>query len=416
MSSPLKEKAFLQSGLILTAVSLISSMIHYVFQAVMGRMLPRDEFGYMNSTLGVVLLASVPLSAASQTIAHYLARLQAEGDSQKLEAFRQQSLTWLWRGTWVLIAVALVLWKPVREFLNFPRNSLSLVALVFLPAQLWSVVAAAWCAGMGRFKTLGILTLGGAITRLIGGVFMAWMMARAESGIVATLFGALTMGAILIFIPRDRSKMGSSIAFPKGFLPFLFASISVGMGCFLFLQSDQIIAQRYFSGMDLGNYSAAGVLGRAVVLGSLPFLTVYFTQRSEILSTNRQSWNLKVLYFGCLSCGVLVVLFGSDLLCKILLGQVEVQTTVWMDQFALNMLMVGILHAIGFFLLATRRLVESVFYGLSGLIYAGLLLHFGVTPDAMLLTMRRSNFCLLVFMVCIVCLITFIKKKVLRNR
>jgi O-antigen/teichoic acid export membrane protein len=411
MDSILKPKAFLQSGLILTAVSLISAIIHYVFQALMGQMLPRDEYGYMNSTLGLVLFASVPLSAASQTIAHYLARLQAEGDRLKLESFRQQSLTWLWRVTWILIAIALLLWEPAREFLNFPRNSLSIVALICLPAQLWSVVAGAWCAGMGRFRTLGLLTLGGAVTRLIGGLVLAWLACRAEAGILATFIGALTMGSILLFIKRDPSDKESRLPLPSCFFSFLFASIAVGMGNFLFLQADQIIAQRYFTGIDLGNYSAAGVLGRAVVLGSLPFLTVYFTQRSEILSTNRQSWNLKVLYFGCLSCGVLVVLFGSDLLCRILLGEVVPQTTVWMDQFALNMLMIGILNAIGFFLLATRRFTKCFLYGLSGIIYAGLLLRSGRTPDGMLVVMRHVTFAVLVSMTVIVGVGALLKSK-----
>ncbi len=377
--------------MILMVMSLISSIVHYVFQASMGRLLPRDEFGYLNSTLGVVLLASVPLTAASQTVAHYLARLKAQGNESELQIFRQQSLIWLWRGTWALLAISFILWKPAQEFLKFPRKELALVALVCLPAQLWSVVAGAWCAGMGRFKFLGYLTLGGALTRLATGVLFVWYWGNAESGLFATLLGALMMGSALFFVPRDRKKVSSSFHFPPGFFPFLLASIGVGVGNFLFLQADQIIAQRYFTGIDLGNYSAAGLLGRAVILGSLPFLTVYFTQRSEISATNRHSWNLKGLFFGSLIIGVCFVLFESDLLCRILLGHVEYQTTVWMDQFALNMLIVGFLHLLGFFVLATRRILECIVYGACGLIYTAILLFYGTGADQMLLAMRYAS-------------------------
>lgn len=390
-STHLEEKAFLQSGVILMVISLLSSVVHYVFQAAMGRMLPRDEYGYMNSAFGIVLLASVPLSAASQTVAHYLARLKAEGNQKNLDNFRQQSLTWLWRGTWALILISILLWKPAQEFLRFPRYGLALVSMFFLPAQLWSVVAAAWCAGMGRFKLLGYLTLGAALTRLLGGIFIVWYWSVAESGVFATLIGALVMGGALFFIPRDRNKSVSTKVLPQGFISFLFASIGVGVGNFLFLQADQIIAQRYFTGIDLGNYSAAGVLGRAVILGSLPFLTVYFTQRSEIHKTNRQSWNLKLMYFSSLIVGVLFVLFGSNLLCQILLGHVEHQTTVWMDQFALTMLNVGILHALSYFFLATRRIKECVIYGFCGITYAAILLYYGKGADQMLVAMKYST-------------------------
>ncbi len=377
----------------------------------MGRLLPREEFGYMNSTLGVILFASVPLSASSQTVAHYLARLKAEGNEKNLETFRQQSLTWLWRGTWALILISLLLWKPVQDFLNFPRTALSLVALICLPAQLWSVVASAWCAGMGRFKILGYLTLGGAITRLLAGIFFVWLWGNAESGVFATLVGALMMGSALLFIPRDRKKVSSSVPLPSGFFPFLIASIGVGVGNFLFLQADQIIAQRYFTGIDLGNYSAAGVLGRAVILGSLPFLTVYFTQRSEIHSTNRQSWSLKGMFFSSLMIGVLFVLYESDLLCRILLGHVEYQTTVWMDQFALNMLIVGVLHLLGFFFLATRRILECLIFGLGGVIYSIILLYYGKGADEMLFAMRCGSAGILVAILAIVGTISLIKNK-----
>lgn len=404
-------KAFLQSGIILTAVTFIASAIHYLFQSFMGHLLPREEYGYMNSTLGVILLLSVPLVAASQSVAHFLARLQKEGDAQKLEEFRQKSLHWLWKGTWILLGLALLSWKPMKEWLNFPRTSLALLVLACLPAQLWSVVASAWCAGSGRFRLLGGLTLGGALMRLGAGIALAYYWRQAESGIAASLLGALAIGALLFFVKREKNNSAKTFKFPTGFFPFLGASVAVGIGNFLFLQADQIVAQRFFSGMDLGNYSAAGVLGRAVVLGSLPFLTVYFTQRSEITASNRQSWGLKFLYGSSLLVGSSCVYFMSDFLCRLLLGHREPQTTVWMDQFAVNMAIVGVLNAIGFFLLASRRFIECFCYGVLGLIYTGFLLQKGITPDHMLEVMRLMTGIALGMMVALILVRDYFKKK-----
>ncbi len=384
---------YLESGMILTAVSFLSSIVHFVFQGVMARMLPTEEFGYMSSTLGVILLASVPLTAASQTIAHYLARLKAEGNEEKLRRFRIGSQRWLKRGTWGLAILALLVFIPVRDFLKFPRSSLALAALVCLPAQLWSVLGSAWCAGLGRFQLLGFLTLGGAILRLAGGAACAYFLSQAEAGIAGTLFGACVIGASLFIHYQKEEEEDRLVVSEKPtreFLTFLAASISIGVANYLFLQSDQIVAQRHFNGIDLGNYSAAGVLGRAVIWGSLPFLTVYFTQRSEIDSTNRDSWRLKILYAGCLLSGVGVVMFFSEFLCQLLRGSVQMQTVQWMDDFSIAMLFVGILQAIGFFYLATRRFLECFVFGFMGLVYAATLTLYGDTPVRMLHLMQGT--------------------------
>ncbi len=110
---------WLSDGMILTAANMLGAIGNYLFQAVMRRHLSWSEFGYLNATIGLIMFAGVPLTAASQTVTHHLALVRAGGDSEKLEQLQAASLKFLRHLTWFLFAISLVLLYPVADFLTF---------------------------------------------------------------------------------------------------------------------------------------------------------------------------------------------------------------------------------------------------------------------------------------------------------
>jgi len=92
------------------------------------------------------------------------------------------------------------------------------------------------------------------------------------------------------------------------------------------------------------------------------------------------------------------VIVTRPLLCRILLGRTEPAVIDLMQWFALAMVPVGIVQALGFNLLAARRYRLCFVLGGCGLAYGGSLLVWGTSPGALLSVMTAGAIATLVIL------------------
>jgi O-antigen/teichoic acid export membrane protein len=373
-----------KSAVVLTVANFLAAFANYVFQAVMGHWLSLAEFGYLNSALGMVAFLAVPLTAASQAVTHYLAQHQAQDDQKKLAQLQAASRWWLMQLTWVFGFISLLLFQPLNHFFNFPRSTVLWVVLATIPLNLAVVLGTACCLGLSRFRLLAGLLIGSATLRLILGLVSVRLFPTAETGLIVTCLASLVLVVGLLIRPVLPVSGRSNLRWDHGFVRYLTACFSICLGNFLFLQSDQIIAQRSLSGEWLGLYSAAGLLGRAVVWGSMPILTVFFTQRSGQSRSTRGPKLLLGGYIGLILVGTVVLVMGEDLLTRLILGRDEEEMTQLIYRFATVMAPIGFLQAAGYFYLATRRFLECYCFGILGILYATILILYGRHVDMLL--------------------------------
>jgi O-antigen/teichoic acid export membrane protein len=289
---------------------------------------------------------------------------------------------------WFTIAasvLAVVIIHPVTMFCRVPRDSITWVALGLVVVGMWGAVASSWCTGLSQFHLMAGLGLTSVATRLATGAGLAMLWARAESGVLASILGGLVVVAVVFWRDAGMVRFSPSVRLilQRDFLLYFLAALAVCGGQFLFLQADILVAQRHFTGETLGQYSAAGLFGRAVIYLASPVLTVLFTARSGQERSNRQTVRLVLLYVGLLVIGVGGVAIAAPLLCRLLLGRIEEATLALMPLFAVAMVPVGIVQAAGMYALASRRLVMSVVFGLFAIIYAGTLMWLGGSPSTL---------------------------------
>jgi len=376
---------WITDGIVLTIATLIAAVGNYVFQAVMMRHLSWSEFGYLNATLSLILFTGVPLTAASQALTHHLAQVRAFDDAEKIAQLQAASLKLLRYLTWVLFAICALLLLPVSDYLRFPRMSLAWAGLLLIPVNLWSTLGGSWCAGLSRFHLLSLLLILGSVVRLVTGTLAVSFYPWAESGISASIFAGLILASIAVFSPHHATVASlRQVLFQRDWLDYGAASLAVAFGAFVFLQGDQIIAQRHFPGEELGRYSGAGLLGRTVVWASLPVLTVYFTRRSGHHCTFSSPTPLLGIYLAMIGASALGIFLLRIPLLQLLLGVHDAELASLTTRFALVMVPIGILQAMGCHYLAARRLPECHLFGGCGLIYAVTLFLFGQTPSLML--------------------------------
>ncbi len=375
-----EQRFWWRSSAVLTAASLLGALGNYVFQALMGRLLPLAEFGYLNAALSLAAMLSLGMAAANQAVTHYLARHQAVDDQPRVAELKTASAAFLLRVTVVVSLLALVVLYPAARFFQVPRVTVAGLVLAMALAGIWGGLMNAWCAGLGQFTFLAGLGLANVAMRLLG-VSIVAVWPRAESGIVASLLGSLLAVGLVLRRDGGQVRLSGSIqpVMEREFLLFLVAAFAVVGGQFLFLQSDLLIAQRHLDGPALGVYSAAGLFGRAVVYLASPVLVVWFTARSGRQRTDRTAQLLLLLYVGLLAVGAVAVIHSDAFLCRLLLGRVEEPVTALLPAFARAMFGIGLLQAAGAYALASRRLGLSLGYGVLAIIYSSVLMWYGGT-------------------------------------
>lgn len=381
-----RPRSLWQSSAVLMAAGLAGSAGNYVFQAMMGRLLPLSEFGYFNAAVGLAGMLTVAITAASQAVTHHLARHNALNELDRVEELKAASSRFLLYLTLICSVIAVIFIHPISVFFHVPRAAITGWVLATILVGLWSGLAMAWCAGLGHFHLMAVLGMAAVAVRLVAGALAGWTWNVAESAISASVFSGLSLVVLVAWRERNSLRVRGrlKVLWKPEFVRFFVASLAVCTGNFAFMQSDAVVAQRCLSGPDLGAYTAAGLFGRAVVWLPIPILTVFFTARSGQERSDKTTWSKLAAYVGLLFVGAAFVIVSKGLLCRLLLNRADPAVVGLMNRFALAMIPVGVLQAAGFYVLAARRLAPSLVYGGCGLLYVVALTWWGRNANSLL--------------------------------
>jgi hypothetical protein len=321
---------------------------------------------------------------------HHLAQIGAEGRAEKIARLQAASLKLLRHLTWIVFGLCLLLIPPLTDYLHCPRTSLVWAGLMWIPVNLWSTLGSAWCAGLSRFRLLAALLIGTAFVRLAAGDIAVGYYPWAEAGIAASILSGLVLASIAVFSPHHATAASlRQVMLQRDWLIYGGAALAVAFGTLVFLQGDQILAQRHFPGEQLGRYTGAGLLGRTVVWASLPVLTVYFTRRSGHHAAAASPSPLLVVYLAMLVAGAIGIFLIRATMLQLFLGTHDADLSSMTARFAFVMVPIGILQAMGYHYLAARRFRECLAFAGCAVVYLIALSTLGQTPVLMLSTMAE---------------------------
>jgi hypothetical protein len=395
MKATFRVSSLLQSGLILSAVGLLTQFIHYGFQAVVSPQLGGQdgEFGLVQSTIAFIGFLNMPLAIASQAITHYVARFHYSGDDARLDGLIAGCRNFLRRITVVGSVVAILLIKPLGDFFNIPRTSLTIIALFCVLGGLWSSYWVAICQGLGWFKRLALIGLVTAILRVAFGLPATRISPVAEWAVAAS--GVMLLAnLILIFWRKDFPRRSKAAVSPwnREFAWYLLFTGAYIFGCYCFAQADLLVAGKYvgiyFSKAQMDAYGSAGLLARPLPMAAGPLLIVLFTYRSgrrhgEAL---REQMTLFGVYAIALISGA-VTLYLLRNFCLGILHRDTPEAAAMIGRLAATMVFVGLIQALASWALASRWTRVTLLYGVLGAGYWLLLLLVCKTPAALVQVM-----------------------------
>ncbi|MGD0206030.1 MAG: hypothetical protein ABSC89_00250 [Verrucomicrobiota bacterium] len=376
----------LQSGVIFTVISFVTSLGHLVFQAIMGRHLTGSgEFGNANSALGglMTLLGLLP-AVAIFAVTHYIAHFNACGDSARLQGLLLGCRRSLFRFTLAGSVLAVIVVKPLSDFFHY-SESLMLVTLGCTLLGLWAALATALCQGLAWFKRLALIGFLAMLLRVSFGWLITFKWPSAETAVLASAF-ALLANLVLLFWRKDLSLHGEPVPpWNREFVQYFVVSAAFVVGNFCFFQGDLLVANKFFARGDLDAYTATGILARALPLAVAPLLMVLFTSRSGQRVGGIVSEQLKLIGLSGLALVLgAICLFALRKFCLEILGKYSPEAADMVGQFAVTMVFVGLLQSLAYWALASRWTKISLLYGGLGCAYWLTLLILGKSPANLL--------------------------------
>ncbi len=387
-------KGLLQSGIIFSVISFITSLGNLAFQSVLGSHLKaQGEYGSANSAISafIPLLGLIP-AMATFAVTHYIAHFNSIGDHARLEGLLLGCRKFLLHLTVAGSLLAVIIVKPLSIFFHYPE-SLMLVTLMCTLLGLWSVFAVALSQGLAWFKRLALIGFLAMVLRVVFGWFITLNWPSAETAVLASAF-ALLANLLVLCWRKELSLHGRPVSpWNREFVHYFIVSAAFVIGNFCFFQSDFLVAQHYFGKIDssktsLDAYAAAGILARALPMTVMPLLAVLFTSRSGQRSGNIVAEQLKL---ACLSgFGLIfgaICLFTLRAFCLKLLHRNTPEAAAMIGSFTTTMVFVGLLQTLAYWVLASRWAKIALLYGALGLSYTLVLLALGKSPSALLQTM-----------------------------
>ena len=383
MKAPLKEK-IVQSGIIYTALSFVTGGGNFYFQRILSSALDGDngEYGAFKTTAVFVTLLGLPLSMATQAVIHHVAHYQGTGNEARLNGLLAGCRSFLLKFTIVVSLLGVVLIQPLSRYFDIPRASLTVSALISLLIALWSGYAGALAQGMGWFKRLALIGMGGVVAKLI----FTWLITHrhpvAETGVIAVSIGALATAAVF-FWWRDLFKPGERIPpWNRDFFRYMAIAAAAVAAQWCFMDGSTLVVGKYFAKADQDSYGRAITIAVGLHMAVAPLLAVLFAARSSKRSDQSMTAPLRLLalYATGLAAGALVLFFVRDLCVLFILNRASPETSAMIGRLALTMIFVGLIQALGMWALASNWMKATLLYGVLGATYwAGLL---GVASQA----------------------------------
>ncbi len=261
------EKEITKYSYIMIVALIISSLFNYLYQVVMGILLPKHEFGILGVALSIFYIAAV---LTQNTFSWSGTRRMA---SSLHEAPKILRTTIAGNFTLAFLASLIILYYSYRSETYLIPNML-VVAALLLSALVNSY--ASLLRAMKKFSQLASANVMSAFLKLFFAVILVILGTGAVGGIAGFL---ISIAAVLVYLAyhATRIELPPSKGFVKDMIPETFFVSIIFLGI-TFIVNSSIVFMRWFSGSDVlaGDYNAALTIARGPFFITAALITVLF--------------------------------------------------------------------------------------------------------------------------------------------
>ena len=295
------ESGLVKHGTLLMAGTLAGAACNAGFHMAVGRTLPSAEYGSLVAMLGVVLVATTPMLALQNTLAHFMSKMvQDHRRDEVMDLF----LHWVLQFAAISVLIVAGAWffrQPLSDFWGGLDTRLVVATSAVLAASLWMSLFYGLLQGMQSFVWLAWAPQAWGATRLaLGWALTAAFSATALAAIVAQGVGVLAVLALCVWalVSLRLPRIAVAVRRPHGTYRYLGSAFVCLVGYAMLMNLDATLAKHYFDGETAGLFAKAATIARTAVFLPVPVATVLFPKVTSTGELSDQSWRLLLRAMG----------------------------------------------------------------------------------------------------------------------
>lgn len=298
---------FIKSSFIVLIGSAIISVVNYVFNLVMGRMLEPVEFSEVVSLLALAVITGVPSATLAKLMTKYTAEYEAKGQTNLINSLDRFITRYSLAIGLIMLLIFWILIPFLSLFLKIEKLPLFIFSLIF-PISFIAASNRGTLHGLQKFIPLSVtgiisvtLKLILAILFIILGFSVSGVMLALIIGVFASyLYGFIKVKSYFRLVQKKDAKVQVDWKDIRSYGSIIFwTSLLLALS----LSIDVILAKHFLSPDLAGQYSALSILGKIVLYGSGVFVTVMFPMVSAS-HTNKDGKEKEILK---ISLGIVTV-------------------------------------------------------------------------------------------------------------
>lgn len=325
MSDDAKDNLVRHSVLLLV-FSNAANLTNLVFQALMGRMLPSDEYREMATMMGLLLVLMTPLDAVRTSLSHASAVGVDAG-----RPWVARDLLARWGRTFGIIAAVMTVlglaaapWIQRVENLSSPLPA-RMAVLVFAVA-LFSPLLVGTFQGVQKFVWMSMAQAGWSIFRLLVAFLMVFYVAKlAWCGLFAHFLGTVAGLAISALGIRHLERRPDGVERIHHPLGGYFQQSFLTLAAYAILTyGDMLLVSHFFPKEEAGLFAQAALVGRSVIFLPIPIAMAMFPKVVSVGASSRRTlatlFKALAMVTAIIGSAVLVCTFMTWLPLRIMFG------------------------------------------------------------------------------------------------
>lgn len=314
-------REFEKSSMVLFILMMGANVCNYLFQIVMGNMMTVEDYGTVNTVMGIVGVLSVPTTIVTMISARYIAMGEAEEAKEDIAGVLRVMFAFVGIVSGILIIVGILGAGKISDMLNLEADIYVIGTFGLAIVNLINSVSAGTLQGLKKFFPYGVQTVlvsGGKLVLSILLVYLGWrvlgvMVSVAGGILIAILYGINYIGK---YIKKAIMCKGTGNIEVKEFVKYAAGTI-VAQGCIIaFTNGDILLVKAYFSDEQAGIYSSSMVIGKIAMYLTTAIVAALFPMAVEKFQKGEDTIGLfkKAMFYGggmATACAVGMVVFGK---------------------------------------------------------------------------------------------------------
>ncbi len=261
--------------------SFVASILNYLFNLAMGRLLSVSDYGTFASLMSLFNILSVFSIAIMMVFTKFSASLVGRKKEKMLGSLYLAGNMWVGVIAVIVCAILLILSLQIANFLNIDNSIYILITIASLFASFLGAVGNGIVQGLLRFATASLINSFSSLVKLILGILFVYAGGKILGAIVAFFLsiGSSYLFSFIALIKYLRLKTGEgftlsslhSQAYAYAFPVFLSS-----IGIISFISLDIILVKHYFDSVSAGQYAALSLMGRSIFYVVAPISSVLF--------------------------------------------------------------------------------------------------------------------------------------------